>query len=268
MSLTKLAPRVVAGLCCLSALIAAPRSVPPKLVLWSWYGEDDLRFLKGSDTGVAYLALSLRFEGRDEVIPSPREMPLRTAPNTWLMPVIRFDFEAYDARLKPAFSERQRQLAARMIAEIASVAHAQAIQIDFDAPQSAYPFYRQLLQEVRRRLGPNVFLSMTALVSWCETPKSWLSALPVDEIVPMAFYMGQATPAITTKLARGGTFAYPGCRNSIGVQLETGTAVRFGVWRGDGESVKPRKNQRAYFFAQPSRWSLKTVRLAQEAILP
>lgn len=268
MSRTKLGWRVAAGLCCVLTLSAAPKSVPPKLVLWSWYGENDLRFLKDSGIGVAYLALSLRLEGRDNVVPSPREIPLRTAPNTWLMAVIRLDYDADDARWKPAFSDRQRQLAVRMIAEIASLTHAQGIQVDFDAPQSAYPFYRQLLQEVRRRLGSDVFLSMTALVSWCETPKSWLAGLPVDEIVPMAFHMGQASAAVTTRLARGGTFAYPGCRNSIGVQLETGSAVGIGVSRGYGESIKPRKNQRAYFFAQPNPWSPNTVRLAQEAILP
>ncbi len=254
MSLKKLAWRVTAGLCCVLTLFAAPKSVPPKLVLWSWCGENDLRFLKDSDIGVAYLALSLHFEGRDTVVPSPREMPLRTAPNTWLMAVVRLDYRADDTD-KASFSERQRQLSARMIGEIASLTHAQGIQIDFDAPQSAYPFYRQLLQDVRRRLDPNVFLSMTALVSWCETPHSWLTAVPVDEIVPMAFDMGQASAAVITKLARGGTFAYPGCRKSIGMHLEPGY-------------VKPRKNQRAYFFAQPNRWSPETVRLAQEAILP
>jgi len=246
----------VAALCCLSSLLAAAKSTPPKIVLWSWNAEQDLRFLKqDAEIGVAYLALSLRFTGRDEVIADPRFMPLRLASNTWQMVVIRCDYDGKDAGQRPAFSDRQRRLAARMIAEIASLTHAQAVQIDFDAPRSGYGFYRQLLGDVRGRLGPNIFLSMTALVSWCQTPQSWLTGLPVDEIVPMAFYMGQATPAITTMLKRGGNFAFAGCRDSIGVQVGAGTPIR------------PRKNQRVYFFAQPQIWSPDTVQAAR-GLLP
>jgi len=178
------------------------------------------------------------------------------ASDTWQMVVVRCYYDGQDTGQKPAFSDRQRQLAARMVAEIASVTHAQAVQIDFDAPQSAYPFYRQLLGDIRARLGPNIFLSMTALVSWCETPRSWLTGLPVDEIVPMAFYMGQATPAITTLLQKGGNFAFAGCRGSIGVQF------------GYGNPIKPRKTQRSYFFAQPQKWSPDTVRAARGVFLP
>lgn len=231
----------------------ATRPTPPKFMLWSWFAEDDLRFLKDSDIGVAYLALSLWFEGSDKVVPGPRSEPLRIAPNTWQMVVVRFDF---NPNRQPAFSEAQRRLAVKMIAEIAALSGAQAIQIDFDAPASAHSFYRHLLTDVRNRLGPKVFLSITALVSWCETRQSWLAGLPVDEIVPMAFYMGQATPAITTMLQRGGQFSFPGCHESIGVQLGYGTPVR------------PHKEQRAYFFAEPQRWSAETVRAARAAVLP
>ena len=248
--------RVIAALCCTTSLFAAHRSVPPKLVLWSWSAEEDLRFLQGAGIGVAYLALSLRFEGRAQVIPSPRLTPVWTAPDIWLMPVVRCNYNNWDKRLRPAFSDEQRHLAARMIGEIAALTHARAIQIDFDAPASAYPFYRQLLADVRSGLGPDVFLSVTALVSWCETAQSWLTGLPVNEIVPMAFYMGQATPAITTMLERGGAFAFPGCRDSLGVELSEAAAVR------------PRKNQRAYFFTQWQSWSPETVRAARAAILP
>jgi hypothetical protein len=252
----KLAWRAAAALYCASSLFAATKSAPPKIVLWSWSAHEDLRFLKDdAAVGVAYLALSLRFEGRAAVVPEPRGIPLRMAPSTWQMVVVRCYYERQDTGKRPAFSARQRQLAARMIGEIASVTHAQAIQIDFDAPQSAYAFYRQLLGDVRARLGPNIFLSMTALVSWCEAPHSWLTGLPVDEVVPMAFDMGQATPAITTMLQRGGDFAFAGCRDSIGVQFGYGTPIR------------PRKNQRVYFFAQPQIWSPDTVRAAR-GLLP
>jgi hypothetical protein len=242
--------RLAAAWLGVALLFAAPRVEPPKRVLWSWFGETDLRFLKGSNVGVAYLALSLSFEGQNRVIPYPRFLPLRMSPQTWQMAVVRFDYDG-DSHHRPAFSEKQRRLAVKMIAEIAAISHAQAIQVDFDAPRSAYPFYRRLLTDVRKRLGSNVFLSMTALVSWCE-PRSWMAGLPVDEIVPMAFYMGRPTPAVTTMLERGASFAFPGCRGSIGVELDT--------------FIRPRKNQRVYFFAQPQQWSPATVRELEEIV--
>jgi len=235
---------------------SAAKPTPPKMMLWSWYAEDDLRFLKDPGIGVAYLGLTIRFEGRDKVLPQPRFLPLRMSPDTFQMLVVRFDYDSWNKGRQPAFSGQQRQLAVKMIEEISALSHARAVQIDFDAPASAYLFYRQLLANLRNQLGPQVFLSITALVSWCEKSESWLNGLPVDEIVPMAFYMGKATPAVTTMLQRGGQFSYPGCRSSIGAQL------------GYGTPINPHEDQRAYFFAQPSRWSPESVRAAKEAILP
>ena len=171
------------------------------------------------------------------------------------MLVVRFDYSS-EAGRRPAFSLRQRQLAVRMVAEIVALARPQAVQVDFDAPRSAWPFYRQLLGDLRDRLGPDLFLSATALVSWCDSAQSWLSGLPVDEIVPMAFYMGQATPATLTMLQRGGQFQFPGCRTSIGVELAGDLRVR------------PRKDQRAYFFPGAEKWSPATVAIARRMVLP
>lgn len=244
--------RLAAALCTVACLSAAP----PNIMLWSWFASDDLRFLKDADVGVAWRALSLRFEGRTQVIPEPRFVPIRLSGDTWQMIVIRCDFDTYSPERRPAFSPQQRHLAARMIAEIAAVTRASAVQIDFDAPQSAYPFYRQLLADVRGKLGPTVFLSVTALVSWCQSAQSWLAGAPVDEIVPMAFSMGQATPAVVTLLRRGAQFAFPGCRGSVGVQL------------GGDDAVQPRKGQRAYFFPQWQPWSPEMVSAARHEIVP
>ena len=218
--------------CAPSCLSAAP----PNIMLWSWFASDDLRFLKDADVGVAWRALSLRFEGRTQVIPEPRFVPIRLSRDTWQMIVIRCDSDTYSPERRPAFSPQQRHLAARMIAEIAAVTARQAVQIDFDAPQSAYPFYRQLLADVRGKLGPTVFLSVTALVSWCQSAQSWLAGAPVDEIVPMAFSMGQATPAVVTLLRRGAQFALPAAGAASG--SSSGAMTR-----------SSRENrQRAYFF--------------------
>jgi hypothetical protein len=247
--------RVFFIFCCEASLVAQTKPLPPRIMLWSWQASDDFRFLKASDIGVAYLALSIQLNGRDDPIPGPRLNPVRIGPDTFQTVEVRIDFDSYGTR-RPAFSERQRRLTVQMIGEIAELSHAQSLQIDFDAPASAYPFYRSLLMDVRERLGPKVFLSMTALVSWCETGRSWMSGLPVDEIVPMAFYMGQATPAITSQLAGGGQFGLPECRNSIGTDLE------------DPRGVRPHKTQRAYFFNSFRAWSPELVRAAMERIDP
>lgn len=220
---------------------------------WSWFAEDDFGPLAKSGAGVAYLALTVSLKGQSEVVADPRGIAVRIPPEMYRMAVIRFETE------RPAYSARQRELAVRMVAEMAGIAGAPAVQIDFDAPRSAWPFYRQLLTEVRARLGPKVFLSMTALVSWCDSGQSWMACLPVDEIVPMAFSMGAATPAIMTMLRQGGQFAYTGCRGSIGVEVGN----PYG-----GPPATPRKGQRAYFFPNSQNWTRALLEAARKEIRP
>ncbi len=106
----------------------------------------------------------------------------------------------------------------RTILDLVRLTHSKALQIDFDAPESARPFYRDLLVNLRSRLPRDTFISITALVSWCMESKSWLAALPVDEYVPMVFDMGTPGDAVLTLLKRGGDFSFPGCRTSLGIQ--------------------------------------------------
>jgi hypothetical protein len=245
------------------AALQPVKQPPPKMMLWSWFAEDDFRPLANPGVGVAYLALSLRFEGQTKVTPGPRAISVLIPPGVYKMAVIRFD---YRQDMVPSFSQQQRELAAKMVAEIAALARPEAVQIDFDAPQSAWPFYRQLLSDIRRQLGPDIFLSITALVSWCDSRQSWLAGLPVDEIVPMAFHMGGPTPAIVTMLQRGGQFAFPGCRESIGVQLSS-ERLRPLPGLSPDPTVRPRNGQRAYFFATFQRWSPEALANAQKAFL-
>lgn len=166
------------------------KQAPPKRMLWSWFAEDDFRPLADQDIGVAYLALSLQFEGQNNVTPSPRNVAVQIPPKMYQLAVVRFD-NAFGSGHKPAFSQRQRQLAVSMIAEIAAITKPQTIQIDFDAPQSAWPFYRQLLSEVRTRIGPDLFLSITALVSWCEASNSWLAGRLLMKLCPWLSIWGR-----------------------------------------------------------------------------
>lgn len=133
------------------------------------------------------------------------------------MPVVRI--EARQPR--PQYGAQQRHKVVQMIAEVAAMTRAKAIQIDFDAPSEARPFYRDLLRDVRTKLPAGTFLSMTSLAAWC-TGESWMRDLPVDEIVPMVFDMGLAGDAVFQLLRTGGQFEFSGCRSSLG--LATGNA--------------------------------------------
>jgi hypothetical protein len=246
------------------------------MMLWSWYANDDFRFLKGNDVGVAYLALSLDLQGKDDVVPYPREYPMRANSETYQMAVVRLNFSG-SGQNRTAFSEGQRLLVLRMIGEIQQLAHARAIQVDFDAPKSAWPFYQRLLEDLRKKIGPDIFLSITALVSWCDSTTSWLGGLPVDEIVPMAFSMGQASPATITMLTSGGQFALAGCRTSLGIGLAA--EIQYysdnpsppGFRRAEpGRSlvIHPKTNQRAYFFPNASAWTPTLLSKAKGQIQP
>jgi hypothetical protein len=93
------------------------------------------------------------------------------------------------------------------------------IQIDFDAAASERPFYESLLTDLRKRLGPQAHISITALASWCEGD-AWLAQLPagtIDEAVPMLFRMGRDAARVEATLASQGEFRAGVCRASVGV---------------------------------------------------
>jgi hypothetical protein len=93
------------------------------------------------------------------------------------------------------------------------------IQVDFDAAVSERPFYESLLTDLRKRLGPNARISLTALASWCEGD-AWLAQLPagtIDEAVPMLFRMGRDATRVEATLANQGDFRAGVCRASVGI---------------------------------------------------
>jgi hypothetical protein len=184
----------------LLALLLAP---PPAQLNWYWLDDYPAAALpKNPATGAAFLAMSYSLQADRPVITFPRRIPLKLPPHTYRMAVVRINH--YEAK----FTAAQRAELARMIAEVPALTRTTALQIDFDAPESALSFYRSLLGDIRTKLGPNVFLSITSLVSWCSA-NSWLSGLPVDEIVPMFFRTGRVRvdPASVS----------PECRAAAGV---------------------------------------------------
>src|SRR5262249_52427048 len=163
----------------------------PRTMLWAWEHPQDLRAIDPRTTGVAYLALTLRLDG--ERLPRvPRQQPLRLAAGTRVVAVARIEGAAPSLA---AIDGVTRELRALLRPGIL------AIQLDYDAPRSARPFYRMLVTRARQALPDSIGLSMTALASWCvEDP--WLRDLPVDEIVPMPFPMGCDARVVRQALER------------------------------------------------------------------
>jgi hypothetical protein len=200
------------GVFALVALSAAPRaplartSLPP-LMLWAWERPTDLRDLPAG-AGVAFLAQSVHLK-TGTIALTPRRHRLLVTPSTPLLAVTRID--AAPSELVDLTEDETRRLATS-IAGTAALPRVRGVQIDFDATLSQRPLYRRLLHEVRRQLGPEAFVSMTALASWC-VHDGWLDGLPVDEVVPMLFQMGVGERVPQRIRA-------PVCRAALGIALD------------------------------------------------
>ena len=208
---------LVSGLAVSPAGTSAERPVEesrlPPLMLWAWERPTDLRNLDAR-AGVAFLSQTLNV--RDgAVVVAPRRNPLRVSPHTPLVAVTRIESrEAGASRL----SESEVESMAGAIARTLSLPRVRGVQIDFDAAESERPFYRALVQAVRRTIGPEVPLSITALASWCADDR-WLDGLPIDEAVPMLFRMGPVNEPYAG-IARSPGRAAVECRGALGTSLD------------------------------------------------
>jgi len=183
-------------------------------MLWAWERPDDLSGLDPSVVGVAYLAKTLMLAG-DTVVARPRRQPLRVPAGVDLVPVVRI--EASRQR-PPVLSSGQADRLATEISALAARA-TPAVQVDFDATRSQRPFYADLLADLRARLPAGTRLSITALASWTLFD-TWMSALPIDEAVPMLFRMGVDGDQVRRFLQNGGDVRAPVARGSLGISTD------------------------------------------------
>src|SRR5882724_9995999 len=141
----------------------------PDITLWAWERPEDLRFLTDQRIGVAFLAKTIDLPSRNsssetttaQPIVRPRLQPLRIAPGTPLIAVVRIE-TASTSRSVSAATSIDAETRERIAAEVASlqdIASVRAIQMDFDATTSQHAFYSALLQDVRRKLCPEIPLS-------------------------------------------------------------------------------------------------------------
>lgn len=215
-------------------------------MLWFWYSTE-LKDPLHPGVGVAFVVASLSLRGSSDVTPFLRRSPLAIPAGVYRMGVIRIEHR------NAAFTEKQQLQIARMIAEAVQMVRPAGIQIDFDAPRSAWPFYRQLLKDVCRRIGPGVFLSITALASWCDAD-SWLAGADIDEAVPMLFQMGSSSAAVLERLRTNGKFPFRGCQNSVGISVK-GLDFRLPF-------------ERVYVFPDRGNWRTESMRQALNVNLP
>jgi hypothetical protein len=187
----------------------------PPLILWAWERRTDLRYIDPQRVGVAYLERTLYLQGKIMLI-RPRRMPLRVHSGTFLVPTARIETSRSDP---PTMSDAQCEKLAQLVAPMARLPGARAIQIDFDALPSERSFYRDLLFQLRKVLPPNIPISITAPASWC-SGDLWLDDLPVDEAVPLFFRASSDSFAAWRQVVLGQDFTSAVCRESIGLTVD------------------------------------------------
>jgi len=214
----------------------------PQLMLWAWERPEDLRGLPAG-VGVAFLAQTINVGGTRPPL-ELRRQPLRVDRSTALVAVTRIQITPDPAR---PLADADATTFAALIATTRSMPQVAGLQVDFDATRSQRPFYRQLVAELRRLVGPGMPISVTALASWCEGDR-WLDTLDVDEAVPMVFRMGP-TNEMFRGLGTTGRWQAAECRGAVGTSLDEPIPLR-----GDG--------RRLYVFA-PRPWTAASIQAAQ-----
>jgi hypothetical protein len=175
-------------ICCLSlkpdALNLAPppgrMSSLPARTLWVWERREDLAGIDPRTTAIATLDRTILLSRTVNVI--PRRQPLIYPAGITRISVIRIEAPG---EIAPGLERNTADLILDTATADPTIA---ALQIDFDARRSQRSFYARLLHDIRRRLPPQLPLSITALASWCSSD-DWLRGLPIDEAVPMFFRM-------------------------------------------------------------------------------
>ncbi|MEM7586718.1 MAG: DUF3142 domain-containing protein [Acidobacteriota bacterium] len=193
-----------------------PTDSPPETVLWAWERPEAVDFLTSSEATIAVLVGRLRLSG-ESMTTFPRVQPLTLPEDAPRLAVVRIES---DPRQRPVLDAPQRQrVVDAVLAWAAALPAARALQIDFDATVSERPFYRSLLEDLRRQMPAEQPLSITALASWC-LGDPWLDGLPIKEAVPMLFRMGRDAEPVRAQLARGVDFSHPLCRSSYGLSSD------------------------------------------------
>jgi hypothetical protein len=178
----------------------------PARTLWVWERPEDLHTIDPRTTAIATLDRTILL-GRDAVL-IPRRQSFVYPAGIRRIRVVRIE------ALGP-IAPGLEHATAGLILDTLQDRDVAALQIDFDARRSQRAFYRAVVREVRRRMPPDLPLSVTALASWCSSD-DWLPGLPVDEAVPMFFRMEPDRRGAPADLPQF-RIREPLCMGSIGI---------------------------------------------------
>ena len=192
---------------------------------WAWKRSEDLSWIASENIEVAVLLGTVIGRGGEIELDLRRE-PLLAPKSAVTTAVFRIEGFPERARVESART-RTIESIVRMSGELGL----KRIQIDFDARVSQRVWYRDFLTELKSKLTHGTTLEMTALVSWCREEKDWLTALPVDSVVPMFFRMGDEGQEMKRLLAESERNFSPVCTKTIGISLDEPIVVPDGVRR-------------------------------------
>ncbi|MBU1377778.1 MAG: hypothetical protein KKE02_08585 [Alphaproteobacteria bacterium] len=153
----------------------------------------------------------------DRLIVRGRRHPLDVVPGQVTTAVVHVQI---DPRRRLVWTPARETQVAQAVLRLARRPGVRRLQVDFEVRASERAVLLAVLQGVRAGLPEGTQFSMTALASWCET-ETWLDDAPVDEIVPMLFRMGPGGEPLKAKLAAGGDFANPRCRQALAISTDT-----------------------------------------------
>ena len=219
----------------------------PSKILWAWQRPEDLRNLP-NHIGVAYVATSIVLEGQTISI-TPRRHAMLVAPTSPRVPVVHIDAST---AAPPALNASQRDAIVAALLNAVEFSNTKVVQLDFEVRRSQRQFLTDVVTAARKQLPADVALSMTALASWC-AGDYWLSHMPADEVVPMAFRMAAGDAEIRALLAKHGRFERSPCRSAIGTATDE-PLLNLPLNTPLNASVATRKNFRHYLFS-PKPWT-------------
>lgn len=189
----------------------------PARTLWVWERPEDLRTLDPRTTAIATLDRTIVLGNTATVVPR-RQSVIYPAGITRIV-VARIEAPG-------AIGADLEQTTANLILDSIGNPAVAALQVDFDARRSQRAFYAAVLRNLRRRMPPDLPLSITALAPWCSSD-DWLGDLPIDEVVPMFFRMEPdrryAPPDLPQFRIRE-----PLCMSSIGISTREQRAASLG----------------------------------------
>lgn len=186
------------------------------IYVWAWERPEDLRFLENNTdkiTVVYYAGDVIIQNGGMDI--EPRRNKLFLPAGVSVMPLVRIDnFDNVDA-----LTEERMQTIQGFIARICTVSGISGCQIDFDATVSERPIYAKLIAGVKKEIPTSIPLSITALVSWCDT-FSWLDDTAIDYAVPMFYRLGSDREQIQNDRVGQTFMKSKKCQSAVGISTD------------------------------------------------